>query len=749
MPNDTVVQYILNVDSKTAEKGLDRTAKEAGETVQSFDRLSKASTRTTAGLKATGIQATATTGKVRALRRAGRDLDGALMDLGQGLSLINPAMGNLIMNLSDAASIAEGFGRIGTLLLNPAFLTMAGIVATLGVAFVAFNAEQEKAKAEAEAFSKQLAETNKQLEEQEKKINAVNQAIGGYVTNINNAALDLAVLQGVVTEFEAAQDRATMQVEQFRQAQQQKISGGIEEALKTQEALNAVIEKSKSIIEEETRIIAGIKVVETDRGKEAQKILATKQLELDEINKTIQALKIEEGLIASRSEQLEKTLQKTVKIREEKKQEAKQDKEDQTAEKDRQKEINAVNAELAKIQAAKNQLLLIGKKTTEATLTEEEKIKNAFDDQIALVNSLAIKSEDLALGNEIALALENEKIRLLGLVNDKEEERVDIIKDQAQEAQKLFNVVNATISALQSPEALVGGLGGILGGVADIGGFAGLGAAAPAVSAAGSALTGIAGLGSAVEQEIQRAAAQEVPVVLDEKQARKVVLGNMEEAFEGFTRDLERGLELLPRILIHVLPEFTASLIKVIQVDLARVLILELPVAIAAGIIMAIPAMINEIGFLFADVVNSLSFLFDQLKAFLSGDRERRTQEERKAGRKEFRQQAFPGIQAAIESVQNFAGGGSFIPHAAGGMRFTGSSRQGLAMLHQNEFVVPASGQRPQSVDRQMSAMSGGVNITVNGTIVEQNAIDALVRKIEERFNSNYGLASSNLFGGR
>ena len=82
-------------------------------------------------------------------------------------------------------------------------------------------------------------------------------------------------------------------------------------------------------------------------------------------------------------------------------------------------------------------------------------------------------------------------------------------------------------------------------------------------------------------------------------------------------------------------------------------------------------------------------------------------------------------------------------------MRFTGSSRQGLAMLHQNEFVVPASGQRPQSVDRQMSAMGGGVNITVNGTIVEQNAIDALVRKIEERFNSNYGLASSNLFGGR
>ena len=114
MPNDTVVQYILNVDSKTAERGLDRTAKEAGETVQSFDRLNKASTRTTAGLKASGRQATATTRNVRALRRAGRDLDGALMDLGQGISLVNPAMGNLIMNLSDGASIA-GVGIGGDL----------------------------------------------------------------------------------------------------------------------------------------------------------------------------------------------------------------------------------------------------------------------------------------------------------------------------------------------------------------------------------------------------------------------------------------------------------------------------------------------------------------------------------------------------------------------------------------------------------------------------------------------------------
>ena len=648
------------------------------------------------------------------------------------------------------------------------FLGMAGIVATLGAAFVAFNAEQEEAKAEAEAFAKQVEETNKQLAEQEKKINSVNEAIGGYVTNINNAALDLAVLQGVVTEFEAAQDRATMQVESFRQAQQQKISGGIEEALKTQQALNEVIEKTNSIIEEETRAIAGINVVESERGKEAQKILATKEAELAEVNKTLEALKTEEELLEARSQQLEKTLQTTIQLQQQNKQQSQEKKKQQEDEKERQKEINETNKRLGEIQAARNQLLLIGKKTSEATLTEEEKIKNQFKEQIALVNQLAITSEDLALGNEIALALENEKIRLLGLVNDKEEERVDILKDQAREAQNVFDILNSSIQALQSPEAFVGGLGGILGGVAEVGGFAGLGAAAPAVSAAGTALSGIAGLGGSVQAEIDRSISEArsqaedqarfdrdlargiVPdLVLDENQAEKVVLGNMQKAFDQFLTDLERGLELLPDILVKVLPEFTASLVKVIQVDMVRLLAVDLPLAIVQGFILAIPALINELGFLFADVVNSIKFFFDELRAFLQGDFQRRTKEERKEDRKTFLEDTFPGIQAAIQSVRQFAGGGRFVPYAAGGMRFTGSSREGLAMLHQNEFVVPASGQRPQTVDRTMSSMGGGVNITVNGTVVEQNAIDALVRKIEERFNSNYGIASSNLFGGR
>jgi hypothetical protein len=84
-----------------------------------------------------------------------------------------------------------------------------------------------------------------------------------------------------------------------------------------------------------------------------------------------------------------------------------------------------------------------------------------------------------------------------------------------------------------------------------------------------------------------------------------------------------------------------------------------------------------------------------------------------------------------------------------GGIRYTGEARQGLAMLHQGEYVVPRTGQAPQEVQRNLSGNSAGININISSIITEQNAIDKLVREIEKRFNSRYGVSQSNLFGGR
>ena len=115
------------------------------------------------------------------------------------------------------------------------------------------------------------------------------------------------------------------------------------------------------------------------------------------------------------------------------------------------------------------------------------------------------------------------------------------------------------------------------------------------------------------------------------------------------------------------------------------------------------------------------------------------------------------GFRASIEeffrrvnvvgNILSKRGGGRYIPSARGGIKFTGQD-EGLAMLHRGEFVVPETGQMPQAVQRTMGMGQGNITININASVIERNAIDDLVRKIERRFQT-FGQATSPLFGGR
>ncbi|BCV07005.1 MAG: hypothetical protein CM15mV149_240 [uncultured marine virus] len=83
-------------------------------------------------------------------------------------------------------------------------------------------------------------------------------------------------------------------------------------------------------------------------------------------------------------------------------------------------------------------------------------------------------------------------------------------------------------------------------------------------------------------------------------------------------------------------------------------------------------------------------------------------------------------------------------------VRKVGSDSQGcktgLQCFPRGEFVVPQSGQRPQQVDRQLNRTTGGgMTININSAVVDRNAVDALVREIEIRFNNQFGTSSSSL----
>lgn len=105
------------------------------------------------------------------------------------------------------------------------------------------------------------------------------------------------------------------------------------------------------------------------------------------------------------------------------------------------------------------------------------------------------------------------------------------------------------------------------------------------------------------------------------------------------------------------------------------------------------------------------------------------------------------GTYELFKGDKSKASGGRLIS-AASGMRYTGQAQESLALVHSGEYIVPASGSKPQSVDREMQRQAGsGININITGQVIEGNAIDRLVREIEQRFQ-NFGTSKSSLFGG-
>lgn len=725
MPNETIVQYILNVDTGKAEKGLKDTSRASKQTEQSFDKVGQATTQMNAKLKQTEQQAKRTGRGFKNLRRAGRDLDGAFADLGQGIGLVSPAAGNLFMTLSNGASIAEGLGRVMVGFLNPAMLGVVAVMATAGAAFAIYNSKQEAAAARAKMLEQATKDVTEAIKQQDKVLNKSDSSFGSFISAINEADAQLRLLRGEISKADFAELKAIGQATRTGEALKSSITTTISELQK----LN--IESASQIV----RITDQLSKIE-EAGKKEKKQLFDRRAQLESLiaqNKVL--INDEERKLRNLDTEIGKysdILTEIAKI--------------ENKEKERSKTVKDTNKALTQQQSAAKKLQGIINKLTIGELTGREKILAQYEQELAVIEKLGETSDDLFVAAEAETLLREKRDRLLDEELRKEQKKLAIIKEQGKEA---ISLIASTVQALRSPEAFVSSLGGIVGQVGEVFGSAEATTAGRAISTAAPAVTAIAGFGSLIQKAID-----ESDVSLDENQARRVVLGNMNEAFQNFSRDFERGLELLPETIVRVLPEFIVSLGKVLTVDLARVIAVDLPVAILRASPEIIIAIINEVAFLLADLVNGFKLALDQFTSFIQSMFTREGRRDAVAssidGLKRVLETRFDGVGALRESVSAFAGGGSFIPQAAGGMRYTGNQRSGLAMLHQGEFVVPQSGMRPQSVDRQMSRSGGSpINIVINSPVVEQNAVDALVRRIEERFNSNFGLASSNLFGGR
>ena len=198
-----------------------------------------------------------------------------------------------------------------------------------------------------------------------------------------------------------------------------------------------------------------------------------------------------------------------------------------------------------------------------------------------------------------------------------------------------------------------------------------------------------------------------------EKIIRDAQLKDARMRVQNFVEGFAVALEVLPAILINVLP-------RAIGLGIVGLLkaIFDLPATIGKEFGIAIGKLLKT----------SRNEVLDVVGAILDTGAEIVT------------------LTAMDTRTYNRRSGG-YIPSARSGMMFTGAQKSGLALLHENEFVVPASGQKPQTVERTMKQNTGGITVNVSGMVVESNAVDQIVREIERRF-STFGSAQSTLFGG-
>ena len=185
------------------------------------------------------------------------------------------------------------------------------------------------------------------------------------------------------------------------------------------------------------------------------------------------------------------------------------------------------------------------------------------------------------------------------------------------------------------------------------------------------------------------------------ERAREIAMMEAEIQAVTFANAIGQGIQMLPKILIQVLPEMLLQM----AIEIVKA-IFNLPRAIWEAIKGGFRSIVDALTLNIGDTIRD------------------RIDEARKKDMSWF------GLQ---------------IPQGQSGMRFTGAD-QGLAILHRNETVVPATGRSSQETRQNIQANTGqGLTIQINSLVTERSAIDELVRRIQTRY-STFGQATSPIF---
>lgn len=701
MANDTVVTYILNVNAKDAQKDLQKTGKEAKDTSQDFEKLSHSTKELVSQNNRLAQSNKQTAQGMRNLRKAGRDLDGSFADLAQGFGLVNPALGDMFHTMSNVASISEGLGRTLVGFLNPAMAGILAVTVLAGAAFYSYQKDQEEAKERADNLKKVIDDTNRTIEEQQSILIRTSQAMQGYISDVNETGTQLALLTGSISQYEYESARATQTANQFT-SQALGTLGEEQKALKDSiDARQTQIRQMKiqiGYLEDQRRVeqslserVAGVAPKFEQMGLEESNLRrqlkqAEDQLELDKEREA--TIADQTNSIIRQGDEMEANLEKIAQLKQ--------------ADRDRAEAQRKADLAKAKRDRDKAQADREAEQARKEAEREAQKL-------LAAQNTL----ENMIFATTYSLSSERQKIQMnlqkqLATLAELKATGVDI--ESLAEAEKLLReAAKRDLDELNEKERKI-----------------------------------TKEKREQAEKEKEKTAEKEKQDKLDKRMAAASTFGTLA------TGDVSSIVSMFA----PVAGSIVGSLIKMgeqtpaerreqlmAQVEAMKLGISYLPEIFLSILPQLAAAMIEAI-------VDGFQLAFQNLKDIIKDAfsfRSDSSRDERKDRRQAFWQDFFDPKKSAT-----FAGGGRFLMSAMGGIRYTGQAREGLAMLHQGEYVVPRTGQAPQSVQRELSGgMRGSVQINISSIVTEQNAIDRLVREIEKRFNSQYGVSQSNLFGGR
>ena len=753
----TTVEYILDVETQKAQTGL----------------------------KKTEVQTKRTTDAVKNARKQFRGMSGTFQAVGEVSNIVNPQLAGLADVAIQTSSAFRALGRSlasgNPIIIGITAALMAGI-AVYSAYTASVRANEESIKKLNETLEKNTAEIEKNQQAFTNAENAILDSAGG----INELRLKYAELSGEINKGEALEARQFFAAEQGAQ----KLRDELDKQIQTREKdLELAKASAKAIKERLTHLSNSNRLVKFGGG-------ATKEAadEYVKENKVLsQIAEIERELLSLRTDgvkrieaqskefsDLQDKIAKLLKKQQQREEAIKRAKERQTqlqrllndlqnqsatlAAKVRDSEI-ARMAPLAQINA-QYQKEIDGLNAIEAGIIrqfeEAERVAKSKRDQALLTDIQKAKTEALAqveaargdaeakrahrLGNiygkniktqikglanigkafgqtlgkqiqaqnqvsKIINDANSDQLTAIDKINEAEQERLRVLQEIAkqqkintdeaqravearaqrdrarvrqQQAASIAGGVETVVRASIDPTALIGAIGSAFGPIG--------GAVAGVVSA-------LSDLGQKDPEEIK-------------------------EEFRATFEGIAKGLKVVIPLIFEMLPPILFDAAKMIINAL-----IQLPVTLASHISKAIGHVLKGIVDFFKDpignIVKGIGQLFQNFIDLI--------------------------VEAFTSVFPSFMGGGR-MPSAQGGIRFTGASR-GLAMLHEGEAVIPRSGQISSSVARDAQNIiqaqgGGGVTVVINSAITERSAVDALVRKIEERFSA-FGQSTSPLFGGR